>query len=214
VKRLVTMLTASVLLLLTVLVTPAEAAPGAGTVYIYSSVLGKPWYYSQLDHNGWLGVGVARDIRDNSWTSNESVMFTAATQGAVNLYAYVHTAGTNCSSGGPDKWVRLQVYSNNTYRGDVAYVHLRTLNVSAGTWISTNTNLGLIQNAASCCSAGDTCWTGIHTHMEKFNGTWASGGVGASHAYSTPVITFLVSGGPSRPANAPPQDLPLRGPVK
>jgi hypothetical protein len=213
VRRIIPILCASVVLLLNVLVTPAEATPGAGTVYIFSPVLSKPWYYSQLDHSGYFGSLAARDVRDSTWTTNESVMFTASTYGAVSLQAYVHTATTNCASGGPDKWVRLQIWSNGNYRGDVAYVHLRTLNVSAGTWISTNTSLGLIQDTASCCASdGGTCWTGVHTHMEKINGTWASGALNEAHSYSTPVITFLVSG-PDRPQR-PPENLIMRGPVQ
>ncbi len=190
----------------------ADAAVGAGTVYIYSPVLSKPWYYSQLDHNGYLGTNVARDVRDDSWTSSESVLFTAATAGAVSLQAFVQTAGVNCTSGGPDNWVRLNIYSDGTYRGDLAYVHLRTLSVTQGTWISTNTTLGTIQNAASCCASdGGTCWTGIHVHMEHVGGTWTTGAVGESHPYSTPVITFVVPGGPFAPVRSPST---LAGPVK
>lgn len=207
-RRITTTLTASIVLLLTVLATPASATHA--TVYIYSPVSGKSWQFTTLDHAGYLGSTAAHDVAHSTWTSDEDVRFTAATSGAASLQAFVQTARTNCTSGGPDKWVRLNVYSDGTYRGDVAYVHLRTLNVTEGTWISTNTILGTIQNAASCCTNdGSTCWTGVHVHMEKLGGTWASAGLNVVMPYSTPVLTFFV-GSPERPQ----QTLPLPGPVK
>ena len=188
-------------------------AAGWGTVYVYSPVTSTSWYYTNLDHPGYLG-STSHDVGgiNTGWTGSSDVTFNASTQGAVSLQAFVQRATVNCTSGGPDNWVRLNVYSDGVYRGDLAYVHLRTLSVAENTWISPNTILGTIQNAPSCCASdGGTCWTGIHMHMENTGGTWTSSAVNQQQPYSTPVVTFVVGPCPCRPQPAPTVS---SGPVK
>ena len=211
-RRTATTLVATIVLLATILGTPANAA-GSGTVYVYSPVTSTSWYYTNLDHAGYLG-STSHDVGgiNTGWTGSSSVTFNAATLGAVSLYAWVQTATVNCPSGGPDNWVRLNVYSDGVYRGDLAYVHLRTLSVSEHTWIYPNTILGSIQNAPSCCVNQDTCWTGIHVHMENTGGTWTSSATYVQHSYGTPIVTFVVGSCPCRPQQAPPTV--ASGPVK
>lgn len=188
---------ATLILLVTTLASSASASHSP--LYVYTPVPNKSWVAGAL-HNGWLGTNVARDITGSptAYTDQEDVVFQASVNSG-SLSAVVETATTNCGTwGGPDKYVILQLWSNGEYFGRVAYVHLRTLNVSAGSTIYSGTTLGKIQNAQSCCQAnGDVCWTGIHVHLETQVGTWTTSG-----SASTPVLTYS-TGVPQRPMALP-----------
>lgn len=92
-------------------------------------------------------------------------------------------------------------------------MHLRTLAVTPGTWISSGTILGKIQNAPSSFQ-GDSCWTGIHVHMEESSGTWQSAPVGQWQSYTTWVVAYTGTG-ITRAMRSPQQlvDTQKRGPV-
>ena len=188
---------ATLTLLVTTLASSASASHSP--LYVSTPVPNKSWVAGDL-HNGWLGTNVARDITGSptAYTDQEDVVFSASVNSGT-LSAVVETATGNCTTwGGPDNYVVLRLYSSGEYFGRVAYVHLRTLNVSAGAIISSGTTLGKIQNAQSCCqSNGDVCWTGIHVHFETQGGTWTTSG-----SSGTPVLTYS-TGLPQRPMALP-----------
>lgn len=204
---------AALTILLNLFAVPASAS---GTVWIYSPVTNKNWWYSQLNHPGFLGATAARDVtRGGVWTSDEDVTFTTA---GLSVSAYVETARDNCATW--DKYAILQLWVGSSFYGKVGYVHLRTLSVTEGSWISSGTILGKIQNQS------DACWTGIHVHMEQQSGTWTWSACPTDpttectyqeFTYATPVLQYN-GGGPQSPLlqKPLPADLQLRqrAPVK
>lgn len=195
--RLIVTTVAAIILSVTTLATGARASHSP--MYVYTPVPNKSWVAGPL-HNGWLGTNVARDITGSptAYTDQEDVVFQASVNSG-NVEAVVEVATGNCTTwGGPDKYVVLRLYSSGDYFGRVAYVHLRTLNVSPGAIIPSGTTLGKIQNAQSCCQAdGSVCWTGIHVHLETQGGTWTTSG-----SSGTAVLTYS-NGVPQRPMALP-----------
>lgn len=209
-KKALTAVTA-LALLVTTLATPASARHA--TVFIYTPVANKSWVFTSLDGPnhpaGYLWS--ARDV-SGSWTTDEGVTFNVGTSGR-SLQGWVETATTNCPVGGPDKFVKIQLWVDGEYYGKVAYVHLRTLNVSTNSWISPGTLLGRIQNAESWYN-GNSCWTGLHSHMEELYGTWQSVGLQQWQSSSTWILAYTGIG-IMAPSMTPQQltDNTKRGPV-
>lgn len=180
---------ATLALLLTALATPASAQHAS--IDVYSPVANKSWWYSQLDHKGYLGLTAARDVTHGpTWTGDEDVRFTTT---GLSVEGYVEAADVNCATGGPDNYVILQIWLGGEFYGKISYVHLRTLaqGVSPGQWISSGKILGKIQNQASWNGA-TLCWENVHVHMEQQGGSWTPPHqtYGAARPYSTPVLTY------------------------
>ncbi|MBI2756903.1 MAG: hypothetical protein HYX52_09370 [Chloroflexi bacterium] len=217
-RRLIAIL-AVVLLIATVNATPAAATHA--TVFVYSPVTNKTWRYTTLDGPGHPAgyASTARDVSDypNTWTNDEDVKFNVSTSG-TSVQGWVEAAGTNCPVGGPDKYAKIQLWLDGEYYGKVVYVHLRTLSVSAGSWILPGALLGKIQNAASSYN-GQTCWTNVHIHTEESSGTWQYAPLQQANAYSTWVLAYTGTGIQSPAGGLQRPDRPeyhldnLRGPV-
>lgn len=186
-------LLATLVLLATAFGVPAQA--NHATVFVLSPVANKDWRFTSGAGHPAGYLSTARDVAGavpGAWTSDEDVKFNVTTSG-TNVQGWVEQATTNCATGGPDKFVKLQLWLDGEFYGKVAYVHLRTLNVSPNTWITPGTLLGKIQNQPSS-HQGETCWTGIHIHMEESSGQWLNVPVGQVQPYSQWVAAFTGTG--------------------
>jgi hypothetical protein len=162
------------ILLVSVLASHAQAS---SPIYVYSPVLSKPWAYvcqaspCYYDHwDAYQQNSYARDISGGTWSTSDPITFMVSS--AANVSAKVVNAQINCPVGGPDYYVMLEIYGDGLYYGRADYVHLRSLNVSANTWISPGTTLGYPQDTASYYN-GQTCWTGLHVHLGRSStGQW------------------------------------------
>jgi hypothetical protein len=166
-------------------------AQASSPIYVYSPDPTRSWVYNYLNHDDlYQGNSIARDIGGTStgWTTNDAITFNATS--AANITAKVVAATTNCSNGGPDKYVMLEIYGDGLYYGRIDYVHLRSLSVSLNQVISPGTTIGYPQTTASSYWDGTqwvTCWTGLHVHVGTSYNGWASSG---GTYYGTPMLTF------------------------
>lgn len=189
-------------MLLLVVNTFALPATASMTIVVYSPVASKKWYYTQYDHGGYLGSqrDVAGTQTSTPWSLSDVVTF--STSPTIGVQGYVEWAGTNCGTGGPDKYVILQIWADGLYYGKVGYIHIKSLNpgVQTGQWINPGKVLGPVQDAQSWHN-GVLCWKGLHVHMEKDMGSWYAAGLCgdqnpppdpdcSGNPYSQPLITF------------------------
>lgn len=171
----------------------ASSAQASSPIYIYSPVLNKSWVYvcqaspCYYDHwDTYQQNNYARDIAGGTWTDNDAVRYSPSSS-AANVTTKVVKAEINCPVGGPDYYVLLEIYGDGLYYGRIDYVHLRSLSVSANTWISPGTVLGYPQTAPSYYN-GQQCWTGRHVHIGRSStGQWTAGSGGS---YSINILTF------------------------
>lgn len=186
----------------------ASAAYASSPIYVYSPIPDKSWAAGPDHWDDYQQNGFARDITGGAWTTDDPITFSPSSP-AANISAYVERATINCPVGGPDNFVLLQIWGSGEYYGKIDYVHMRSLNVSAGTWISPGTILGYPQTVPSYWN-GTQCWYGLHVHVGRSSsGQWtASGG-----PYSTSMLTFP-QGVPMSPLRANSLvDTTPRGPV-
>jgi hypothetical protein len=176
----------------------ASTAHASSPIYISSPIPNKSWSAGGEHQDFYQGNQLARDITGTDWTTNDPITFSPSSPGA-NISAFVQSARINCSIGGPDYYVQLEIWGSGEYYGLVDYAHMRSLNVTEGTTISPGQILGYPQTAASWRpSDGALCWTGLHSHVGRSSsGQWnATGG-----PYSTYMLTFPV-GIPMSPQQA------------
>lgn len=168
----------------------ASSAQASSPIYIYSPIPNKSWVYNQLDHDDlYQDNSIARDIGGTTtgWSSSDPVTFSPSS--AANVTAQVVAATTNCSIGGPDKYVMIDLYGDGLYYGRIDYVHLSSLNVSLNQWIPPGTVLGYPQTSASYYRDANgnlvQCWTGLHVHVGTSYYGWGSSG-----GYGNVMLTF------------------------
>lgn len=140
----------------------AGTATASAVTYVdvYTGIWDQTWTYTQSSHYSVIGNYTAHDVSTSNAGQGPLVHFSPAPATAT---AYVSSVTVPCGTAADTGYfVRLSVWENGLYFGEVGYQHLTNIQVSAGNWYSAAQALGTILTTGT----SNPCWTAPHVHYE------------------------------------------------